>query len=53
MISNKRTPKLKTSDFIENKPSITYSGAMYPLLKTNKNIKPQQNKKSKNLNRTC
>jgi len=35
MISNKRTPKLKTSDFTENKPSIAYSGAMYPLLKIN------------------
>lgn len=25
------TPKLKTSDFTENNPSIAYSGAMYPL----------------------
>jgi len=31
MISRTRTPKLKTSDFTENNPSIAYSGAMYPL----------------------
>jgi len=35
MISRTRTPKLKTSDFTENTPCITYSGAMYPLKEIN------------------
>lgn len=34
MISNTKTPKLKTSDFSENLPSIAYSGAMYPKVPT-------------------
>jgi hypothetical protein len=47
MISSKRTPKLKTSDFTENKPSIAYSGAMYPLLKIIKNITHRKNRRKK------
>lgn len=35
IISSKRTPKLKTSYLTENRPFIAYSGAMYPLFKTN------------------
>ena len=31
IISNTSTPKLKTSDFIENCPCIAYSGGIYPL----------------------
>jgi hypothetical protein len=31
IISSSNTPKLKTSDFIEYKPCIAYSGDMYPL----------------------
>ena len=30
-ISRTNIPKLKTSDFTENCPCITYSGAIYPL----------------------
>ena len=30
-ISSNKTPKLKTSDFVENCPSNAYSGDMYPL----------------------
>lgn len=37
MISSTITPKLKTSDFTENSPSIAYSGAMYPLFQMRKN----------------
>ena len=40
MISSRRTPKLKTSDLVENNPSIAYSGAMYPLFE----IKPKKKK---------
>ena len=36
-ISNNNIPKLKTSDFTENKPSIAYSGAIYPLQNIIKN----------------
>lgn len=31
MISSNSTPKPKTSDFMEYRPSIAYSGAIYPL----------------------
>ncbi|KAI5605846.1 hypothetical protein BDE02_01G380200 [Populus trichocarpa] len=30
-ISRSKTPKLKTSDFTEKMPSMTYSGDIYPL----------------------
>jgi len=33
-VSSNNTPKLKTSDFVENNPSVAYSGAMYPLQET-------------------
>lgn len=35
IISNMRTPKLNTSDFTEDSPSMAYSGAIYPLLNPN------------------